>query len=480
VNFLRREIVLAIAFAIVTGVWLNQSVGGKDWEALRDRVFAAPNENIVEYLRYPFVFAYRRSHDEEIYYATASAIVGRPFPPEFLDRGGVPDAFSSVQPTDDGRFRVPYAEVPLEYPPTALPFVVAPRLVASSYEGYARVFGALMAACLTAACAIAIRVSKRLGDGWSGSRRWWIAIAIVLAHGAMAIQRLDAVVALLLALALDAALRRKPALLGLWIGLAAANKITPGLLLALFVAADWPFYKRRKNAATLLGASAAACAIGFAPLVLSGGLADFLAYHGKRGLHVESTFGIVYGVARAIAGRANAAILDYGSFNFHGDASDGLARASSLVLVALVAIATWLIARSPSFDDEPSRTRRVACAAIAGCAAIWLGGKVFSPQYLTWAIPLALAVHAADARRVILPLFAATLLSQIYIRGYYDHVYEQRPVGLATLLVRQAVLVALFVWATRAARRPARAIANANATNAETATPMASGNSRGE
>ena len=40
--------------AFVACVWLNQSVGGKDWEDLRDRVFAAPAQHPVQYARYPF------------------------------------------------------------------------------------------------------------------------------------------------------------------------------------------------------------------------------------------------------------------------------------------------------------------------------------------------------------------------------------------------------------------------------------------
>ena len=55
----------ALAFtAFIALVWLNQSVGGKDWEALRDRTFSEPGSGAFDLVRYPFVFLYRRSGDE--------------------------------------------------------------------------------------------------------------------------------------------------------------------------------------------------------------------------------------------------------------------------------------------------------------------------------------------------------------------------------------------------------------------------------
>jgi hypothetical protein len=449
----RRPAIAAAAFALVAGVWLNQSVSRAEWERVRDRVFAAPGEHLLEAVHYPFVFLYRRSHDEEIYYATASALLGRPFPPAFLDRGEVPGAYRAPSSTTDGRVRVPYVEVPLEYPPTALPFIVLPRLVASSYQVYAQAFDALMAACLAAACALAIRVVSPADDA-GRARRWWLGTAVLLAHGAIAVQRLDAVVALLMALALRAAVRRRPGQLGAWIGLAAATKIVPGLLLPIVVACDRDLL-RPKKLAWLVGSAAVACGLGLAPLLLSGHFADFLAYHGQRGLHVESLLGSLYGVACAMRGRPADALLDFGSFNFHGAVPDALAVATPWVTLAAIAAVTWFVWRAPANDADGASPGRWSAALLAGMAVLWLGGKVFSPQYLTWAIPLVLAVPGERVVRspIALSFVAALVLGQLYLRGYYDHVYGQRPLGLGTLIVRQATVVALFVWALRAVRR---------------------------
>lgn len=103
-------------------------------------------------------------------------------------------------------------------------------------------------------------------------------------------------------------------------------------------------------------------------------------------------------------------------------------------------------------------TERLVLAALATLMALWLGGKVFSPQYLTWAIPLAVAMPGRGWRRVALALGVVLVLSQVYLRGFYDHVYNQWPAGVLTMVVRLAVLVALFVVVVRRlyGRREAR------------------------
>lgn len=440
----RRPIVPAALCLFICTVWLNQSVGLKDFEAIRDR----PRDGVVETLRFPLLFLYRQSHDQEIYWATSGAILGRPFDAAVLDRGAVPESFARAFGVADGKLHAPYAEVPFEYPPPALPFILLPRLVTSTFNAYARVFAATMGLCLFAAIALCIRAVRR-DDEVLESKGWWIACALVLAHGAIAIQRLDAVVALFVALAVHATATRRPAWCGAWLGLAGAAKIVPLLLAPVLAAADARFYRDKRRLATLALTATAGVAIGLAPMLLAsrGALGEFVAYHGKRGLHVESTLGVVYGAVKSLGGHAEPTTLDYGSFNFHSPIADLLAKASMPLTLALVALVAWFAARDASDDD---RARRATLAALAGTAALWLGGKVFSPQYLTWGIPLVAA--AAGVRHLALSAFVVLLVSQLYFRGFYDHVYEQRPLGVAALVVRQAALVALFVIALRASR----------------------------
>ena len=64
-----------------------------------------------------------------------------------------------------------------------------------------------------------------------------------------------------------------------------------------------------------------------------------------------------------------------------------------------------------------ARVTRIVVAALAATTALWLGGKVFSPQYLTWALPLAIALPGRAWIRVSFVLGLVVLVSQIYLRG---------------------------------------------------------------
>jgi Glycosyltransferase family 87 len=458
----RRKIALpALVCAFVAGVWLNQSVGHKEWEAIRYGVFMQPREHPVDLIRYPFIFLYRRSHDEEIYFATASAILGQPYDQEALLRGGVPARFEHIVVPPDGRWHTPYVEVPFEYPPLALPFILAPRLVASTYTGYERAFGALMAACLVAACAVAIRIARRIEpDAKQSARRWWIASALLLAQGALSIQRLDASIALFLMLAVDAVTKRRAALVGVWTGLAASAKLLPALFLPVFAAVDRETYRRIRNLVVLgSGAALSVFAMLVLPFALApGSLEVFGEYHARRGLQIESTLALLYGTVHALFIGPAPTAYGYGSNNLVGALPDALAQTTTpLTVLALAALVVWT-ARLPAPLEEAERVTRIVLATLTAAVILWLGGKVFSPQYMTWGIPLVLAIPAVPRVRATWLLFVALVLTQLYMRGYYDNLCEQRAPALITAGVRQIALVALAVVAVRAMRPRAKLV----------------------
>jgi hypothetical protein len=470
VAFFTRTRWRAIAFtSFVALLWLNQSLGGTDWEAFRDRTNAAPSAHVVDAVRYPLMFLYRRAPDEALYYATASATLGRHYDVDITKtRGDSP--LPPLGHPEDGRFHMPYAEVALEYPPPNLPFVIAPRVITSTFETYAYAFGALMGALLIAAGLIAARVGSRSrsrtrSEADEAARIFALGL-LLLAHGAIAIQRLDAIVALLLVLMVRAAIRRDDASLGFWGGLLGATKFVPILVLPVLVIASGVRGGKRLGAVAL-GATAG-LALGLGPMIVMGreSLPAVLAYHAARGLHVESTLGVVYGTAKAIAGMPEAALLDYGSFNFHGPIADLFAKAALPLTLALVGYVGYA-SRSPGAgagakddddkDGDDDRASHIVLAALAATTALWLGGKVFSPQYLTWALPLVIALPARGWPKVAALLGVVVLLSQIYLRGFYDYVYDQRLLGVITMVVRLAVLGAFFAMLLKLLRHPASA-----------------------
>jgi hypothetical protein len=405
-----------VAFvAFVACIWLNQGLTLDAWKV------HAPD------VRAPLWFLYRRAPDEELYFATASAILGRTYDERaFGIRGQTP--LPPVEVPADGQLHVPYREVPLEYPPPNVPLIVAPRLVTGELTTYARVFGALMGALLTAAAALTLRGRS--------PKVFAVFAALLLAHGAIAIQRLDAVVALLAAWAVLQSDRKNDVALGIASGLLGAFKLVPiaiGVVLALRL--------ERARAVRVLAWAGAVLVLGLLPMALAStdAVLAMLRYHSARGLHVEAALGTLYGTLRAVTGSPAVGALDYGSFNFHGPVPDALARVSPILTIVLLGLVVKAGRSAKGEEAAP-------LAAFGAMLALWLGGKVFSPQYLTWALPIAPCIRD---RRILVGFGAVLVLSQAYYRGFFDHVYLQRPLGVVTMAVRLGLLVWLFVATLR-------------------------------
>jgi hypothetical protein len=432
---------------VVACVWLNQGPSLAHYEQMQQGVTAlVGGPPLLQRAWQPFAFLYRKSADEELYFNTALAIRGLPFDRSVILRAheGAPAEFADL-PAADGRFHMPYAQVPLEYPAFVLPFILLPALASSNFETFARLFGLVMAACLLVACALCIHADARGHPEWR-RERWWLASALLLAQGGLAIQRLDAVVAVLLALSVWAAGRGKPWMAGVALGLSIGTKFLPALFLAPLWAADRTRLRDRRTLAGALEGVLLGVLISLGPMLVLAPHAiwSVLHYHSSRGLHVESTFGLGLALVRLFAPQRPPTSLSFGSFNLVGGGADALAALTTPLLIVAIGLVTFLMARSKSLA-RTSRTDALAVATIVGCVAIWLLAKVFSPQYLTWALPISLALSARRGRKVIWLLVATMAITQLYHRGYYNWLADGRPVGVLTLLARQAVIVWLGV-----------------------------------
>lgn len=460
-------------FAVATFVacvWLNQGISLAEYEAVEPQIQAAPLTHPLRTLHFPLEFLYRRSGDEELYFAVANATLGRPTDHYLLlkARGTMPDAFRKKAPTD-GHWHRPYAEVPMEYPIAVLPFVLAPALLCTSFDGYARVFGVLMALCLLGASALALAArgpaSSPAAEPMAGdatpTERGWFLVALLLAQGALAIQRLDAVPTLFVAMGLWAAVTRRPWALGLAFGAATAAKFVPALLLPPLLLVDRRVLLARTHLLRVSAGFALALLVGFGSMALLSpdALRDVLTWHSLRGLHVESTYGAVLSAWRLLTGTGSPAAVTYGSYNLPGATADTLARAAGPALLGgtLAYFGALALRRGPAPGDQAQRAHVMSMALLGGLALFWLFGKVFSPQYLTWAIPLVLALRGSAGRRVTWLLVILLTLTQVYLRGFYDHVYDVRPLGITTLMVRLAFLVAFTGLVFREVLGPSKA-----------------------
>ena len=201
--------------------------------------------------------------------------------------------------------------------------------------------------------------------------------------GPVILTRFDLWPAALTAGALACLVAGRPRLGHAVIGLGFVAKLYPALLLPLAVAFVWK-RRGRREALVCLGIFAAVAVACFLPFfVLSPrGVWHGVAEQGSRPLQLESLGAAVLLALHHLFGLGVTMVSSHGSQNLGGRLAAVVAYFQSILQIAAV-VGTWVwYARG-----EPGRERLVRAAALAVVAYIALG-KVLSPQYLIWLIPL--------------------------------------------------------------------------------------------
>ncbi len=352
---------------------------------------------------------------------------------------------------------VPYADFRVEYPPGALPVFVVPSLLSDSETGYRRVFEALMFACAAGALLLVALTLSRLGvDG----PRAWAALALVavspLLLGSVVLTRFDLWPALLVAAALAALVSGRDWLGSVALGAAIAAKLYPVVLLPLLGAWLWRRGGPRDAAVGLalaiavpVSAYVVFLAVEPYPVLLS------IGRQLGRPLQIESLGAAVLVAAHHVAGMPLDWASSHGSQNLTGGAA---ATAAVLLSLAQLGVLVWLWIRFARGPAEPARLVRFSAAAVVAFVAF---GKVLSPQFLIWLVPLVPLVLGRRGLRAAVVLAVALLLTQLWFPArYWDYVYTFDGVASWAVLVRDLALVALvvlLVWPLRTPRRePAR------------------------
>lgn len=338
---------------------------------------------------------------------------------------------------NDGR--IPYRDFYVEYPPGAIPLFALPALVWDAH--YILVFKLLMTCCGVGIVVSAAWLLRRLGLSY-------VRLApIVLAPpllGPVFLNRYDPLPALLGSLALIALLRGRDRTAGGLLGVATAVKVYAAVWLPLFARRA----RSRIGAAASFLVAAAVLTLPFFALA-PGGVGFSFWTQLKRHLQIESV-----GASLLLVGsKLQIHHVDWiagkpGSVDLGGHAADATAVLASLLSLALV----LLVARA--YWQGPDTDARLVTAAAAALVAFTVFGKVLSPQYLTWLLPL---VPLAAGRKGLAA--AGTFLVALALTwpeySFGDHGLRNQDWSVWLLLVRNSFLVATFVLLYRQLREPA-------------------------
>lgn len=320
------------------------------------------------------------------------------------------------------RGAVPYRDLRIEYPPGALGAIVPPALGKPSEHSYAVRFEWEMLALLSVLVAVAARRRRAA---------FFVALS-PLVLGPLVLERFDVLPALLTLVALQLALRQRHGWAGVALGLGTAVKLYPLLLVPLLVIGAG----RRAGVRAVAG-FVAACAAVFAPFLVLAPHGVVASVQDQLGRHLQ----VETPVASAALLAHSFGVLDVGLVSEAH--TYGLGGSSGLALAVVTSVA-FLAALCMIWANAPRLLRSdegvVLAWAATLCVAVVLG-RVLSPQYLVWLLPV---VPLVGKRASLLFAGSLVLTNVWYPVHYLDVVVRGERGGLELLVARNVVLTLLL------------------------------------
>jgi uncharacterized membrane protein len=332
--------------------------------------------------------------------------------------------------------QVPYRDFGVEYPPGALPVFLAPTYAGQPTDpvDYARWFARLMAVCGLACLGFVVLA-------WATAPAVAFVAISPLLVGQLMLTRFDLWPMVFVTGAIVAFLRDRHRLGWVALGWAFAVKLFPLVLVPLAVA--WTF-RRRGRGELVRGVALwlAAAASVFIPFAILGphGLWESVWGQLGRPLQIESlaaSFLTTFGHPSLTVALNSVSVGGY----------HGLRVLTTAAQVATLAALWVAFARGPA---EESRFVRYAAASV--CAFV-VFGKVLSPQYLIWLVPLVPLVHGRRGIAATGLLAIAAIDTQFWFEshryGLYETEFRYAWLVLARNLTLVAILATLVVPAVR-------------------------------
>ncbi len=343
--------------------------------------------------------------------------------------------------------RIPYRDFFMEYPPGSIVTFILPALVSTAH--YTTLFKILMALCGAATVLLVTWIAQVTGMARPRVAAVLTALAVApVALGPIVVNAFDLWPTLVTVAAVLALVSDRDRLGAGLLGFGAATKVFPAAILP--AALVWIYRRSGRRAArdALLAFIAVAAATYVVFVVIAPGGVWFSTHvQLRRGLQKES-FGSAILIALDQLGLYKAR-LDESNPHWSevtGPAADALAVFSSLCQVAVSLGVAALVARR---RPDHRTLLWAAAAAVTGFVAF---GKIFSPQYLIWLVPVVLL--AAGLVEVAL-LGIALVLTQLWF------VQTIHPFDLGSqawiFVIRDALILALLAALLLRARRLALA-----------------------
>jgi hypothetical protein len=331
--------------------------------------------------------------------------------------------------------QVPFRDFAFEYPPLAL-------LPIGLAGGDATALSLMMLGCAL----VAQLAAWSLGGAPAG----WLMVALPPVAGALVRTHFDLLPAALALVGLALLARARPAWGMAALGLGAAAKLWPAL--PALVALAWLLGRGDRRGALRGGvAFAVVVAITCVPFAIVGGFpSSMVRFHLDRPVQIESGPASILEVVGGSRVTGAPVTLDrFKSNGLEGGLAGAVLALCSVAAVAAAAALVALVARRPGVGG-------LVLGALGVTLASVIFGKVLSPQYVCWLLPLAAVAWAYGGRLAATLIAAASLLTQAWFPARYFDVVFQHAWAVTAVGVRNLLLLAALAATARAAARSPR------------------------
>jgi hypothetical protein len=177
------------------------------------------------------------------------------------------------------------------------------------------------------------------------------------------------------------------------------------------------------------------------------GLSNSVTRESSRPLQIETVGSSLLLAAHQLTGTTITVVTSYGSQNLVGSTPDLLATLQTAAQAILLVLILIIFLRRPAEPDALV----LACAASV-CAFV-ASGKVLSPQFLVWLVPLVPMIRGRRSLPAGALLVAVMVLTQVLVpHRYFKLAFALAPTETWLLVARNVllvILVAVLLWPER-------------------------------
>ena len=200
----------------------------------------------------------------------------------------------------------------------------------------------------------------------------------------------------------------------------------------------------------------AAVAVVIAPFAIMSpsGTWDIARYHLDRPLQVESIGSAYLLGLHALADVPVTIESSYGSQGLEGTGPAVIAAIMTAILIVLVIAIAWSFWLGLHRSRHPGDARLFVAAAAATMVALLVCGKVLSPQFIVWLLPVGFVIAGRFGPATAVATAAAMLLTFSYFPHRYWDLVAMQDGPIALLVLRDTALIALLAAPGRARASP--------------------------